>query len=357
MEKLSCVIDESRATTFEKLRSIYEIGGTILNSSSLTSTKDKLTIDLDEGDVEDCYFEPMVTIDCGSDYSFVSNCVFTKPVNIRLNESDSRIELDNCVFKQKVMIFYHGGHVNNTQVVIRSCRANHICFNHRIEDLELSNNVVYELDLQTTMGYVFMYSNTIYQVRPLERISDREEVSFYDNDFKEIFTIKELSEAEIEEKLLNVKCKKDLKEISNGSDIHKKFFYDAILTKSDVKYNRNKYAEYLYKKRLASASNVGAKVLLHITKGFCYPMLFIIYLIAITLFFGCLYFHLAPDESLGSDIVNCMYYSGITITTLGYTEVINPIGGAIKILSVVESFLGVLLASCLLTSIINKYVD
>ena len=80
-------------------------------------------------------------------------------------------------------------------------------------------------------------------------------------------------------------------------------------------------------------------------------------MLTITLIFGGLYLYFAPDNGVGSDLVNCMYYSGITITTLGYTEVINPIGSAIKVLSVVESFLGVLLASCLLTSIINKYVD
>lgn len=142
-----------------------------------------------------------------------------------------------------------------------------------------------------------------------------------------------------------------------GKNIVKRNFYNAVITHSDLKFNRNVYAKYLYKKRLYSASNGLGMFFVKITGGFCYPILFILYLLIVIFAFGCVYYEIGKVSGYTTTFLHAIYYSGITFTTLGYGELAEYTHRAIKALSVFEAFLGVILSSCFLTSIINKYSD
>ena len=99
------------------------------------------------------------------------------------------------------------------------------------------------------------------------------------------------------------------------------------------------------------------KICILLTGAFCFPILFLFYALFIICLFGMVYYMVDVLNGDSITLLHAMYYSGITFTTLGYTEIAADTHQMIKLLSVIEAFIGVLVSSCIITSFINKYSD
>ena len=298
-------------------------------------------------------FKQGLEIEVKNGYTRFNNCVFLDDVKVRLRENKPRIEFSNCIFKGKVSFQVIGNSSESVCVDIRSCSINRLVIGSRLDDFGIAYSTINDLIMRVKSYNVLFERNIIYQFEPLEGVSERGELILFDNKFKCLFDY----DCKSEEYLLKKPGNLIDDNSKYGKDVVKRNFYDTLLNNSDVKFDRNKRARYLFWKRFYSASNSFGKICIWLTGAFCFPILFLFYALFIIFLFGMAYFMVGVSNGDSITLLHAMYYSGITFTTLGYTEIVADTHQMIKLLSVIEAFIGVLISSSIITSFINKYSD
>lgn len=130
--------------------------------------------------------------------------------------------------------------------------------------------------------------------------------------------------------------------------------------KTDVRNDKEYLSEIKLNKIIFSQKTLFRKVLVYALGGFVKPTLFILWGMFFYLLFAILYSMPFTEFTVSNRITNlslyeALYYSGITFTTIGYGDV-APIG-VTRYLSVLEGFIGILISSSFLVSLIRKYCD
>lgn len=335
-------IDEEKIETIEQ----------IVKISDLRQMIDR-NIDCCNSECSWYCFKQDLEIEVKNGYTSFNNCVFLDDVKVQLREDKPRIEFSNCIFKGKVSFQVISNSSEFVCVDIRSCSINQLVVQSRLSNLGIAYSTINNLIMMVKSSYVFFESNIIYQFAPHEGVSESGELILFDNEFKCLFDY----DCKSEEYLLKEPGNQIEHNLKFGKDVVKRNFYDALLNNSDVKFERNKHARYLFWKRFYSASNLFGKICILLTGAFCFPILFLFYALFIICLFGMVYYMVDVLNGDSITLLHAMYYSGITFTTLGYTEIAADTHQMIKLLSVIEAFIGVLVSSCIITSFINKYSD
>lgn len=134
-----------------------------------------------------------------------------------------------------------------------------------------------------------------------------------------------------------------------------------LMNHSTLKEDREPYNRVRYLETLETQRNKAAKCFMTAIGGFSNPCrILLIGVISLTVFSLC---YMLPytsfkvgDENLnGLSLLESLYFSGITFTTIGYGD-FAPMGWT-RFLAVTEGFTGVLLISAFLASLIRKYCD
>lgn len=336
-------ITEAKIETVEQIESINDFIQ-VETIGHISTTNDEI--------LWHCYKQEL-KIEVDSGYTFFSNCAFLGDVQVILNKCKTRIEFSNCIFAGKVSFRVTGDSNEYSCVDFISCNINCLLVRSRLDDLRIAYSTINDLIMAVKSRFVFFDSNIIYQFEPLEGVAEGGELILLDNEFKCLFDV----DCKLEEYLFKSPGKQFDDKIKCKKDITKRNFYDALLKHSDLKFNRNRYAKYLFRKRLYSASNWFGKICVFLTGAFCFPLLFMLYAVLIIGIFGIAYYMIGGMDSSNITLLHALYYSGITFTTLGYGEIAEDTHQIIKLLSVIEAFVGVLISSSIITSFINKYSD
>lgn len=133
-----------------------------------------------------------------------------------------------------------------------------------------------------------------------------------------------------------------------------------LIQKSNLKSYREKLCQVLYLENL-STQNVASKIFLALFGCFIKPLRIVllgllIYLLFVLIYtLPCMPFVKNTVQFHGLDFLESLYFSGITFTTIGYGD-IAPIG-VTRFIAVIEGFLGVLLISSFLVSLVRRFAD
>ena len=201
-------------------------------------------------------FKQGLEIEVKNGYTRFNNCVFLDDVKVRLRENKPRIEFSNCIFKGKVSFQVIGNSSESVCVDIRSCSINRLVIGSRLDDFGIAYSTINDLIMRVKSYNVLFERNIIYQFEPLEGVSERGELILFDNKFKCLFDY----DCKSEEYLLKKPGNLIDDNSKYGKDVVKRNFYDTLLNNSDVKFDRNKRARYLFWKRFYSASNSFGKI-------------------------------------------------------------------------------------------------
>lgn len=133
-----------------------------------------------------------------------------------------------------------------------------------------------------------------------------------------------------------------------------------LIQKSNLKSYREKLCQVLYLENL-STQNLASKIFLALFGCFIKPLRIVllgllVYLLFVLIYtFPCMTFVKNTVQFHGLDFLESLYFSGITFTTIGYGD-IAPIG-VTTFIAVIEGFLGVLLISSFLVSLVRRFAD
>lgn len=267
----------------------------------------------------------------------LNKCEFENNISIGIEKGCKYIEFSGCIFKKKVSI------KSNNADSIR-LRCNEKCYfrvlkiNCRMDSIDIHQCEMRDFILIYTAGFVGLENNDIQNFYPHGKVQDYSGVTFINNRFGKDAEISDFDENDFE-----------IRDFGVEVDLTNQYFYLSLLEHSDMRYNRDKYMECLYKMRLCSVQNHWGKIFLKITQGFCKPSLFFTYTVVFVFLFAILY------KSLGvNSFDQALLISGNSFSTMGYPEE-ESFSCVIKFLCVFEALLGVVLAGCFVTSMITKY--
>lgn len=128
---------------------------------------------------------------------------------------------------------------------------------------------------------------------------------------------------------------------------------------SDVKKNRLLLSKLDYLENKYTQSSKIGSYLIMLFGGFTKPVYFICYIFIAIILFAFVYtiplleFQINGFKQNGLSVIEAIYFSGITFSTIGYGDII--LVNNFKLIVILEGVIGVLLTSSFLASILNKY--
>lgn len=138
-----------------------------------------------------------------------------------------------------------------------------------------------------------------------------------------------------------------------------------LIRNSDYHLNKKELSRLKYLEAVSSINRPVMQLFYRIFGGLFYPWRILLYIGCIVVIFALLYsipFFTFNTYGSNGDIVQRglkfwegLYFSGISFTTIGYGD-ISPINYS-KVLTVIEGFLGVILSSSFLVSLVRRYID
>ena len=350
------VVDEIRnrkAKTFEDIKNMYGLNN--INTCSVIRV-DGETI---EGK---CFLfgnrSERLIIEVEEKRSMFTNCTFCEDVHVILQKANPSVEFNRCVFLKRLFVYAYTD-AKRASVVVSSCFINKVMFKD-MDDIEISNSVVYWLQhLTTPYKKYFLYRNVIHHLYFWEKVDENNIIRFVGNEFKGKFADEKKRKDISEEELIKlfIKDKPGDQDDRYGGKIGeartKYYYYDALVRNSDNVWNKKAYADALYHKKFYAASDPLSRFVIWVTRGFCKPILFLVYLACIVLLSGIFYYNYGIYAGEARTLLHSLYISVLTSLTI-QCEGVDHIEKCIAVMQVIVS---VLFSGCFLTAIINKYID
>ncbi len=280
------------------------------------------------------------------------NCVIIGSLSI--TDSGGQIKsiyIDNCIISERLALFGNSKNTSlndsNIKVLdycncniaessLSSCSLGHLCFNSVVIDkLYFVYNKIYYLSKYKSRFKDFNTSNDFYNFKSIlcrknTKIFNSIEFVDYTLDY-----IIDNDTNSVDEKIETIEFLKDSNLLSKSKKL------DLIANHELQKVSSENYIE---------------KLLTKIFWSFGKPFLLLFYATFVILFFSCFYYH-CGNLKISNEVVNtywdCLYFSGVTFTTIGYGD-IQPVG-ITRFFAMFEGFIGIILSSALLVSMVNKY--
>ena len=134
----------------------------------------------------------------------------------------------------------------------------------------------------------------------------------------------------------------------------------SFITKyTNINRNRKRKSDILFFEAIFHQNNWIGKLFIWICGGFVRPGRIVLNGLLIWLIFATTYYKLGSSFKINNTIshlsfINSLYFSGITFITLSYGDII-PVGIS-KILVVAEGAFGVIILSCIVVSLVRRFI-
>lgn len=152
----------------------------------------------------------------------------------------------------------------------------------------------------------------------------------------------------------------DLERLRNTNET-----FRFLIGRSDYHLNKGELSRLKYLELVSSINNPVKRCFYRAFGGLIIPWRILALIVTVIVSFGFLYLipcftFNAPGSNghsiqRGLCILEALYFSGISFTTIGYGD-ISPVGYA-RVLAVSEGLLGVILSSSFLVSLVRRYID
>ncbi|HEX3017162.1 MAG TPA: potassium channel family protein [Caproicibacter sp.] len=314
-------------------------------------------------------------------YDSTENRIFVDKIDFKLLyfnmdhlniEDTNEIKIMDCVFNCKVVI------MNAAEIVIENCVFMKSLMiygqNNPIADVSISNSNINSLVLQNDK-FDFSAYGSIFRIFEINNAILETSSYVYKNRIEHLETGssqykgKTINISQIE--LNNLKYKRFLKIkevdldwafqkfLDDKEDDHEiNDTYEFILNSTDIsRYNPVKNT-LIYNKNIINCKNQFQRILIKITGGFCKPSRWIMYLFFTIIGFSFIYcncYFSISNQNRKLEFFNCLYFSVITFTTIGYGD-ISPTGLG-KLFVCIEGLLGISIMSAFMVSLVKKYFE
>ncbi|PJZ28386.1 potassium channel family protein [Leptospira kmetyi] len=287
------------------------------------------------------------------------NCVINGDLLIGAKESqDINISLDNCIVFGRIILSNLMGTMN---VSLNNVNANELSIqNGKVVQFRMEQSKLFELTIVgNRISNFYTRDNAI------------EYVTLADNDIRKIVfdhnqvNFENLIIPKTNAKYFRLRSEFNYFKVitsSYTSEDHEMTRHKTLSFLSSlpsIRIDRDAYSKVSYSSLINSRSLFN-KLLLGILGGFVKPMR-ILLIIAATIFtFSVIYYSSASKFKVkdnfvdGLDIVNAIYFSGMTFATISFGDIV-PLNTFCKLIAFLQGFLGIFLSGAFLVTILNKY--
>lgn len=297
-----------------------------------------------------------------------------EPIHFEVNE----LKLVNCVFFNDIIIKANG---DNASILLTQC----FCFGHvRIDGcsnksyLSVSASLIDELEIcglfnkvqlfNDSLGFLIFYRS---KVPSLDVEFCSTEKIRIDLETRVRLSLKEMFKVNMEKTFLFDDNKGEWKNypmialygnncriVDRNAEIACAEDMTEFIEKNRLYTTANEYAQFLYMKNMISLTGL-SKFVYICFGGMVKPWIIVIWLLGITFICGLLYLIFGSLPCLSGEIplykkfFQAMYFSAITITSVGYGD-IQPHGFA-KIIAALEGLAGLLIGGVFCIALTRKY--
>ncbi|MBI2101855.1 hypothetical protein HYT53_04570 [Candidatus Woesearchaeota archaeon] len=330
-------------------------------------------------DGEDRYHEPIVEIQNSVIMCSISlqnsiqikfkNCIILGNLTIGDKTNNLKnVTLDNCIIKGRLNIVRL---VETDDLSIISLNASDV--NIRLSSIlrmGIHSSRIFKFELEENIIQQFMtYDNDFSFVKFVKLKTEKVYFDYNQINYENLgyYTIDDYKRNKKYLKLrdgFNLFLFRDSTNLEQNLDnMSHSYIFDTINfieKNTTIRDNKDIFNKLKYYKTILANKRKFLKYILRITGALLKPIRILFMAIILYSLFTLIYLlpisHFSINEELvnGLDVMDSLYFSGTTFTTIGYGEIV-PVG-ITKLLSVFEGFLGIIVSSAFLVSLTRKYL-
>lgn len=281
------------------------------------------------------------------------DCIILGDLNVSENNVNqfTKINIDSCIITGSFSINFKSNQTNNDKIYITNLNCNQlIIHNTKLQDFSISFSHVFEFSLtDCTIDNFFTFGNFFDYFE--FRKSEIKDISFdykqvNENNLSDLLDYKKIDCKRKQFNPFDYTIAQEIPQNEKENTINDTF--DFLANKTNAKNNREKFSDLL-KLKTSATQNWFDRKLLKLLDFFLKPVTIILSAL-IVLLISTIFYRLG-----GLNLMQAAYLSGITFTTIGYGDIAPT--GLLKIVAVIEGFLGIFLTSGFLVSLLRRYSD
>ncbi|MGP8049419.1 MAG: potassium channel family protein [Desulfobaccales bacterium] len=293
------------------------------------------------------------------------NCIFTGDLYISQTSPLMKFEIDYCIILGELNIYSLESKVN-IDITLLNCYTL-IIHNCLIGDLRITHSNIFHLKIsENRANSLFAFINKISFLESIGNEFDKVEFDHRQLDIDKIDInagSNKYNRLKSHFNLFNFITLDDAIQALDSQIKYSKIkTLEFLKEKTSVNYDKGKMSKVLYLETILDQQNKYASRFMKLVGGFIKPMNVLGLGLCILFFFSILFCLPFAEFSIGADKIThhltfgeSLYFSGITFTTIGYGDII-PLNFT-RFLVVIEGFLGILVSSSFIVTLVRKYIN